>query len=119
MNKLKMLSTLTVMIASLLIFSSHALAAQYYTVSTSSGAPVNMRSGPGTNWAIVTTIPSGTRIPIYCYKTGTTVTGKYGMSNIWNYTERTLASGEIVPGFVSDTYMYTGSDGPVVPKCSW
>ncbi|MCY8213658.1 SH3 domain-containing protein, partial [Bacillus spizizenii] len=38
MNKLKMLSTLTVMIASLLIFSSHALAAQYFTVSTSSGA---------------------------------------------------------------------------------
>lgn len=118
-NKLKRLSMLTVMIASVFIFSSHALAAQYYTVSTSSGAPVNMRSGPGTSWGIVTTIPSGTRIPIYCYKIGTTVTGKYGTSNIWNYTERTLASGEIVPGFVSDTYMYTGSDGPVVPKCSW
>ncbi|MCY8701631.1 SH3 domain-containing protein, partial [Bacillus spizizenii] len=41
MNKLKMLSTLTVMIASLLIFSSQALAVQYFTVSTSSGAPVN------------------------------------------------------------------------------
>lgn len=44
-NKLKRLSMLTVMIASVFIFSSHALAAQYYTVSTSSGAPVNMRSG--------------------------------------------------------------------------
>lgn len=36
-NKLKRLSMLTVMIASVFIFSSHALAAQYYTVSTSSG----------------------------------------------------------------------------------
>lgn len=44
--KLKMLSMLTVMIASLFIFSNQALAVQYFTVSTSSGAPVNMRSGP-------------------------------------------------------------------------
>jgi uncharacterized protein YraI len=61
LRKLKMASLLTVMMASFFIFSSHAQAVQYYTVSTSSGAPVNMRSGPGTSWGIVTTIPSGTR----------------------------------------------------------
>ncbi len=59
MTKLKMLSMLTVMIASLFIFSSQALAVQYFTVSTSSGAPVNMRSGPGTNYPIMLSIPSG------------------------------------------------------------
>lgn len=118
MTKLKMLSMLTVMIASLFVFSSQALAVQYFTVSTSSGAPVNMRSGPGTNYPIMLSIPSGSRVPYYCYAYGTTVTGKYGTSNIWDQIQWKDSRGIVNIGYVSDTYVYTGSDGPVGYKCN-
>lgn len=118
LTKLKMLSMLTVMISSLFIFSSQALAVQYFTVSTSSGAPVNMRSGPGTNYPIMLSIPSGFRVPYYCYAYGTTVTGKYGTSNIWDQIQWKDSRGVVNIGYVSDTYVYTGSDGPVGYKCN-
>ncbi|AUZ27218.1 SH3 domain-containing protein [Bacillus cabrialesii] len=117
MNKLIRLITPTVIIASLFIFSSQALAVQYFTVSTSSGAPVNMRSGPGTNYPIMLSIPSGTRVPYYCYAYGTTVTGKYGTSNIWDQVQWKDSRGVVI-GYVSDTYVYTGSGGPVGYRCN-
>ncbi len=78
------------------------------TVSTA-GAPLNVRSGPGTTYSIVGTLANGTKVTISCQTTGTTVTGTYGTSNIWNK----IGTGRYVP----DAYIYTGSDGRVAPNC--
>ncbi|MDG4865837.1 SH3 domain-containing protein [Streptomyces sp. T-3] len=72
-------------------------------------ADVNVRSGPGTSYAIVGRVQSGTMVTIHCQRPGTTVTGPTGTSNIWDR----IGSGR----YVSDTYVRTGSDGYVAPRC--
>ncbi|MCR8846370.1 SH3 domain-containing protein [Paenibacillus sp. SC116] len=87
-------------------------AAGWYQVNTNSGNPVNLRAAATTSGNIVTAVPSGQNVYVRCYVRGETVTGKYGTSNIWNrafYNDKW--------GFISDTYVKTGSDGPVVPLC--
>ncbi|MEV1331968.1 peptidoglycan DD-metalloendopeptidase family protein [Micromonospora costi] len=80
------------------------------TVDTS-GTPLTVRSGPGTNYAAVGTVADGTRVTIQCQTSGTTVTGTYGTSSIWDR----IGSGR----FIADAYVYTGYDGyiPNVPRC--
>ncbi|MFC5953244.1 SH3 domain-containing protein [Streptomyces pratens] len=85
-----------------------AAAVRYYPVAP--GYRLNVRSGPGTNYAIVRTLPLGAQVPIFCQRPGTTVTGPYGTSSIWC----NIADGQ----YVSDTYVKTGSDGYVAPRCS-
>lgn len=81
----------------------------YGTVATGGGA-LNVRSGPGTNYSVVGTVANGASVTIYCQTTGTTVTGYYGTTNIWNR----IGSGQ----FISDAYVYTGYDFiPGVPRC--
>lgn len=117
MKMFKKIGFFTVTAASLFAFSTNAFAVMSYTVSSSSGAPINMRSGPSTSYPIMASIPSGTKVPVYCYKTGQTVTGKYGTSNVWDQIQYTV-NGVTNIGYVSDTYVYTGSDSPVVIKCN-
>jgi hypothetical protein len=80
------------------------------TVNTA-GSPLTVRSGPGTSYASVGTVADGARVTIQCQTTGTTVTGTYGTSSIWDR----IGSGR----FISDAYVYTGYDGfiPGVPRC--
>ncbi|MFG2048011.1 peptidoglycan DD-metalloendopeptidase family protein [Micromonospora sp. NPDC048935] len=80
------------------------------TVDTS-GTPLTVRSGPGTGYASVGTVADGTRVTIACQTSGTTVTGTYGTSSIWDR----IGSGR----YIADAYVYTGSDGyiPGVPRC--
>ncbi len=78
------------------------------TVRTA-GADLNVRSGPGTGYSIVGSLANGTAVTISCQTTGTTVTGTYGTSNIWNR----IGTGRFIP----DAYTYTGSDGRVAPNC--
>ncbi|CAL9460762.1 hypothetical protein SUDANB6_02631 [Streptomyces sp. enrichment culture] len=80
------------------------------TYPVAPGVRLNVRSGPGTGYAIVRVLPEGTRVPIYCQTPGTWVTGPYGTSNIWD----NIGSGQ----YVSDTYVLTGSDGYFRPRCS-
>ncbi|GAB3166959.1 SH3 domain-containing protein [Streptomyces incanus] len=87
--------------------SAVTAAVRYYPVAP--GYRLNVRSGPGTNYAVVRTLPVGAQVPIFCQRPGTTVTGPYGTSNIWC----NIDSGE----YVSDTYVKTGSDGYVAPRC--
>ncbi|MGW5635471.1 SH3 domain-containing protein [Streptomyces sp. NPDC003832] len=87
-----------------------ALAAtSYRTYAIAPGVRLNVRSGPGTGYDIVRVLPEGTRVPIYCQTPGTTVTGPYGTSKIWD----NISNGE----FVSDAYVQTGSDGYVASRC--
>ncbi|GAB4106136.1 peptidoglycan DD-metalloendopeptidase family protein [Micromonospora taraxaci] len=80
------------------------------TVDTS-GTALTVRSGPGTGYASVGTVADGTRVTIACQTSGTTVTGTYGTSSIWDR----IGSGR----FIADAYVYTGHDGyiPGVPRC--
>jgi uncharacterized protein YraI len=81
---------------------------RYYSVAP--GVQLNVRSGPGTGYSIVRVLPEGAKVPIYCQTPGTTVTGYYGTSNIWD----NISNGE----FVSDAYVNTGSDGYVASRCA-
>ncbi|GGJ46077.1 SH3 domain-containing protein [Streptomyces brasiliensis] len=79
------------------------------TYPVAPGVRLNVRSGPGTTYGIVRVLPEGARVPIFCQTTGTTVTGPYGTSKIWD----NIDNGE----YVSDAYVYTGSDGNVASPC--
>ncbi|MFI9824942.1 SH3 domain-containing protein [Streptomyces sp. NPDC052013] len=95
--------------AFLMVLGTAAEAAvRYYPVAP--GVQVNVRSGPGTNYNIVRVLPAGASVPIYCQTPGTTVTGPYGTSNIWD----NISNGE----YVSDAYVKTGSDGYVASRCA-
>ncbi|WP_406014432.1 SH3 domain-containing protein [Streptomyces sp. NBC_00984] len=73
------------------------------------GYRVNVRTGPGTKYGIVRTLPYGMKVPVYCQKPGERVTGPYGTSNLWD----NIANGQ----FVADAYVHTGSDGYIAPHC--
>ncbi|MFI7387385.1 SH3 domain-containing protein [Streptomyces sp. NPDC049813] len=84
-----------------------AVAAGSYPVAP--GYNVNVRSGPGTQYRVVRTLPQGARVTINCQKPGQTVTGPYGTTKIWD----NIGVGE----YVSDAYVRTGSDGYVTGRC--
>jgi uncharacterized protein YraI len=96
--------------AVVLIGTAPALAATG-TVHTDSGVALTVRSAPSTSATAVGTVANGAAVTIDCQASGETVTGKYGTSGIWDHLP---ASG----GYVSDTYVYTGSDGRIAPDCS-
>ncbi len=70
---------------------------------------VNVRSGPGTAYDKVGRLSAGTQVTISCQKPGETVTGPTGTSKIWDR----IGSGR----YISDTYVRTGSNGYVAPRC--
>lgn len=70
------------------------------------GSPLTIRSGPGTSYSSVGSLADGTKVWIYKQAYGTQVTGTYGTTTIWDY---------IGSGWVSDAYIYTGTDGLVAP----
>ncbi|TCR11501.1 uncharacterized protein YraI [Streptomyces sp. BK205] len=96
--------------ALLMVGAAHAEAVtvRYYPVAP--GYQVNVRSGPGTGYSVVRVLPEGSKVPIYCQTPGTSVTGPYGTSNIWD----NVSNGQ----YVSDAYVNTGSDGYVADRCS-
>ncbi|MEU1516169.1 SH3 domain-containing protein [Streptomyces sp. NPDC005811] len=94
--------------ASEAVVTAAAAAVTYYSIAP--GVRLNVRSGPGTGYSVVRVLAEGSKVPIYCQTPGTTVTGPYGTSNIWD----NIASGE----YVSDSYVHTGSDGYVASRCS-
>ncbi|MFD4572981.1 SH3 domain-containing protein [Streptomyces sp. NPDC058417] len=73
------------------------------------GVRLNVRSGPGTGYNIVRVLPEGSKVLIHCQAPGTSVSGPYGTSNIWD----NISNGE----YVSDAYVRTGSDGYVASRC--
>lgn len=87
--------------------TASATTTRYYPVAP--GVRLNVRSGPGTGYNIIRLLPEGAKVSIHCQAPGSTVTGPYGTSNIWD----NIANGE----FVSDAYVQTGSDGYVADRC--
>jgi uncharacterized protein YraI len=91
-----------------LLLAGPASAAVSGTVNTAGGA-LNIRATPSTSGTIVGTVADGAAISIDCQSTGSSVTGTYGTSTLWDHITS--------KGYVSDTYVYTGSDGWVAPVC--
>ena len=79
------------------------------TVNTS-GADLTVRSGPGTGYSAVGSLADGTSVTISCQTKGSSVTGTYGTSTLWDK----IGSSR----YVADAYVYTGSDNAVAPACS-
>ncbi|MGW7683863.1 CHAP domain-containing protein [Kribbella sp. NPDC054772] len=79
------------------------------TVVTDSGTGVAIRSGNATSFGTVGTQPNGT-VEIDCQIYGEPVTGKYGRSLVWDH----------IPGkgFITDSYVNTGSSGLIAPLCT-
>ena len=88
--------------------TANAATVRYYDVAP--GVQLNVRSGPGTDYGIVRVLPAGSKVPVYCQTPGTTVSGYYGTSNIWD----NISNGQ----YVSDTYVHTGSDGYIADRCA-
>lgn len=82
----------------------------YQSYPVAPGHRVNVRSGPGTGYAIVKVLAYGAIVTIRCQCPGTTVTGPYGTTNLWDCIGNGL--------FVSDAYVKTGSDGYVANRCA-
>lgn len=72
------------------------------------GAHLTVRSGPSTSSAAVDSVADGAEVKITCQKMGTSVTGTYGTTKLWDF---------IGNGYVSDAYVSTGSDGQVAKTC--
>ncbi|MDX3850875.1 hypothetical protein [Streptomyces sp. AK02-01A] len=83
------------------------LAAKRYPVAPD--CRLNVRTGPGTNYRIARVLPYGASVMINCQRPGTTETGPYGTSNLWD----NIGNGE----YVSDAFIHTGSDGYVAVRC--
>ncbi len=77
------------------------------TINTS-GIELNVRAEPNTSAAIVGKVSDGQKVTITCQVNGSTVTGTYGTTSLWDH---------IGNGYVSDAYVNTGSDGQVAPTC--
>ena len=79
------------------------------TVVTDSGTGVAIRSGNATSFGSVGNQPNGT-VEIDCQLYGEPVTGKYGRSLIWDH----------IPGkgYITDSYVNTGSSGLIAPLCT-
>src|SRR5690606_23571760 len=77
------------------------------TVNTA-GAPLNVRSAPSTSAGVVGSVADGASVKITCQRHGSTVSGTYGTTSLWDY---------IGTGYISDAYVHTGSDGQVAPTC--
>lgn len=77
------------------------------TVKTS-GKNLIVRSGPGTKYKAVGTLKNGQKVTITCQTKGSKVKGTYGTSTLWN---------KVGKGYVSDAYVYTGSNKQIAPTC--
>lgn len=79
-------------------------------VDAHDGTAVNRRSGPGTGHPLAGTTADGETVSIACSANGTTHTGRWGTTSLWNR----LTDGT----WISDAYVYTGVTGPVLGMCA-
>jgi cell wall-associated NlpC family hydrolase len=102
-------AVVTLVAGGLALAGATAASAASGTVNTA-GTALTVRSGPGTGYTSVGTVADGAAVTISCQTAGTSVTGTYGTTTIWDK----IGDGR----FVSDAYVFTGSDGRVAPDCT-
>jgi surface antigen len=79
------------------------------TVNVNAGYTLSVRDAPNSGAAKVRKLKDGAKVTIVCQIVGEQTSGTYGTSRLWDKL--------IKGGYVSDTYIYTGSDGRVAPEC--
>jgi uncharacterized protein YgiM (DUF1202 family) len=78
---------------------------------TTAGDVLYVRSGPGTGYSVVGSLADGSAVTISCQAHGEWIYSEvYG---IWTDLWDRIGSGR----YVSDGYVYTGSNGQVAPTC--
>jgi hypothetical protein len=77
------------------------------TVNTA-GPELTIRAKPSATAEAVGSVADGGKVSISCQINGSTVSGTYGTTSLWDF---------IGNGYVSDAYVATGSDGQVAPTC--
>lgn len=78
-------------------------------VDADGGGSLNKRSGPGTGYSVVGSVADGATVSISCSAYGTSHSGRWGATSLWNR----LTDGT----WVSDAYLYTGSNNPLNGWC--
>lgn len=90
------------------LYNYGALGANQGIVDANGGGTVNKRSGPGTGYPIVGSVADGTTVTISCWRNGTTHSGRYGSTAVWDK----LSDGT----WISDAFAYTGVN-TIGPNC--
>jgi murein DD-endopeptidase MepM/ murein hydrolase activator NlpD len=98
------------LIAGTILFASPAEAANKKVQVWTNGFTLNVRETPSSSAKVVGKLKDRKIVTITCYKNGSTVNGQGGKTKIWDK----LSTG----GYVSDGWLKTGSNKPVVPACS-
>jgi Rieske Fe-S protein len=83
------------------------LAAQ---VQTGDGQ-LNVHAGPGTGFYTYDSVDDGFVFNLVCQHRGSTVTGTYGASALWDQTSR--------GGWLADAFVHTGSNAQIAPTCEY
>lgn len=78
-------------------------------VDANGGGTLTRRSGPGTGYAAIGSLNDGATVSISCSANGTTHTGRYGATALWNR----LTDGS----WVSDAFLWTGVNGAINGWC--
>lgn len=79
------------------------------TFFTTSARSTQVRSGPSNGSSLVRVLPAHSKVTVLCQTTGQSVSGPFGTSTIWDR----IGVGQ----YVSDAFVFTGSDGFVAPRC--
>jgi surface antigen/uncharacterized protein YraI len=87
-----------------------AAAAAEGTVDVHAGYTLTVRSAPRSGAAKVGELADGAKVRIVCQIAGEQSTGTFGTSRLWDRLQQ--------GGYVSDTYVFTGSDGRIAPDCA-
>ncbi|MET8231457.1 peptidoglycan DD-metalloendopeptidase family protein [Micromonospora sp. NPDC005298] len=78
-------------------------------VDANGGGVLTRRAGPGTGYGSLGSVADGATVTISCSANGTSHTGRYGTTALWNR----LSDGS----WVSDAYLSTGVNGPLNGWC--
>ncbi|WP_203590283.1 peptidoglycan DD-metalloendopeptidase family protein [Streptomyces sp. SID13031] len=92
-----------------LLYNYGALGFTQGIIDSFGGTTVNKRTGPGTNYALAGSVADGTTVNVSCSKNGTSHTGRWGTTSLWNR----LSDGT----WVTDAFMWTGLATPVNGTC--
>lgn len=91
------------------LYNYGALGFTQGVVDGNGGTVVNKRTGPGTGYGLAGTVADGATVTVSCSANGTTHTGRWGSTALWNR----LSDGT----WVTDAYLWTGVNGPLNGYC--
>ncbi|MDI1464076.1 peptidoglycan DD-metalloendopeptidase family protein [Catellatospora sp. KI3] len=91
------------------LYNYGALGLNQGLVDAFGGGTVNRRSGPGTGYGVVGSIADGATFTVACSANGTSHTGRYGTTALWNK----MSDGT----WISDAFAWTGLNGPINGWC--